>query len=214
MEHAREHGLAVPEVFRVDGADLEMERLDGSTMLRGLLNGDISINDAAAILAGLHNRLHALPPLAEGCILHLDLHPENVILAAHGPVLIDWRNATHGPADLDVALTALILAQAATGTIDPANVGTSVLNTDATSTSTPAAVTRLMVAFLASARGDPGRMLDKAVAYRGRDPNLSSKERDGLSTAASFVRAHLPPRHIHRAETGSCPEGSQPSVEA
>jgi len=32
-------------------------------------------------------------------IVHLDLHPENVMLTVSGPVVIDWRNATDGDPD-------------------------------------------------------------------------------------------------------------------
>jgi Phosphotransferase enzyme family len=41
----------------------------------------------------------------------MDLHPDNVILTSDGPVVIDWRNATEDPPALDLAMTALILAQ-------------------------------------------------------------------------------------------------------
>lgn len=40
------------------------------------------------------------------------------MIAKHGPVVIDWRNARLGHPDVDVALTAVILAQVA---VDPAH---------------------------------------------------------------------------------------------
>jgi aminoglycoside phosphotransferase (APT) family kinase protein len=43
-------------------------------------------------------------------LLHLDLHPENVILSPSGPFVIDWTNARRGEPALDVALTWVILA--------------------------------------------------------------------------------------------------------
>jgi aminoglycoside phosphotransferase (APT) family kinase protein len=43
-------------------------------------------------------------------LLHLDLHPENVLLGAAGPVVIDWTNATAGPPLADVAQTWVLIA--------------------------------------------------------------------------------------------------------
>ena len=40
-------------------------------------------------------------------LLHLDLHPLDVILRESDPVVIDWSNAGPGPAALDVARTAV-----------------------------------------------------------------------------------------------------------
>jgi aminoglycoside phosphotransferase (APT) family kinase protein len=51
-----------------------------------------------------------LPWPGEEPLLHLDFHPFNVILGQAGPVVIDWTNAGPGPAGLDVAMSALILA--------------------------------------------------------------------------------------------------------
>ena len=69
----------------------------------------------ASLLARLHDQLHAitapptLPAITEGdCLLHLDLHPANVILAATGPVVIDWTNARRGDPAFDVVYTWVI----------------------------------------------------------------------------------------------------------
>jgi aminoglycoside phosphotransferase (APT) family kinase protein len=35
----------------------------------------------------------------------LDLHPENVMITADGPVVTDWTNAADGPPELDLAMT-------------------------------------------------------------------------------------------------------------
>jgi len=43
------------------------------------------------------------------CIVHLDLHPMNVMLAARGPVVIDWANASRGHALSDACLTYVLL---------------------------------------------------------------------------------------------------------
>jgi Ser/Thr protein kinase RdoA (MazF antagonist) len=50
-----------------------------------------------------------LSPFAGDDILHLDLHPLNVLTTADGPVVIDWPNARRGNAMADVAHTWLVL---------------------------------------------------------------------------------------------------------
>ncbi|MGG8408911.1 phosphotransferase family protein [Streptomyces sp. 12297] len=42
-------------------------------------------------------------------LLHLDLHPENVILTDRGPRVIDWTTARVGRPEVDVAMTFVIL---------------------------------------------------------------------------------------------------------
>nr|WP_312870502.1 phosphotransferase [Streptomyces himalayensis] len=39
-------------------------------------------------------------------VLHLDLHPENVLLTQRGPVVIDWANSEEGHPDLDWGMPA------------------------------------------------------------------------------------------------------------
>jgi streptomycin 6-kinase len=109
-------------VFTAVGTDLVMERLYGPVLLDAVAAGDHDAGAAGRVLADLHTRLHAIPSRAgtpDERVLHLDLHPANVVLTARGPVLIDWTNATDGPPDLDVAQTAVILAQAA---VEPEHV--------------------------------------------------------------------------------------------
>jgi aminoglycoside phosphotransferase (APT) family kinase protein len=72
----------------------------------------------AKVLAELHRRLHALDApdwlkqLDDGGdrIVHLDLHPLNVLYGPNGPVLIDWTNAARGRSETDLAQTWLIIA--------------------------------------------------------------------------------------------------------
>ena len=74
----------------------------------------------AAVLANLQVRLHEIPGpqwlgrfLAGGdYLVHLDLHPLNVILSPNGPVVIDWTNAARGAGSADVALTWLVMMAA------------------------------------------------------------------------------------------------------
>jgi tRNA A-37 threonylcarbamoyl transferase component Bud32 len=169
MRYAAEHGYPVPRVHAARGPDLILERLHGPTMGEALVAGQLAVPDAAAMTADLLRRLHDLPRP----ILHLDLHPENVLLTERGPVVIDWRNATEGPADLDTAMSALILAQVAIGSI------VHPLGTEAG---------RLLDLFLALAPGDPVRLLDDAVARSRRYRILSVGEIGMLDTAADRVR--------------------------
>lgn len=181
MAHVRAAGFPVPGVYRARGADLVMERLYGPTMAEALVTAEIRIPAAAELLARLHTRLHVIPPrrsvAAEDRVIHLDLHPENIILSQRGPVVIDWRNATDGPPDLDVALTALILAEVSIGLHVP----------DAA----PLAGD-LLRRFLARTAGDPLAQLAAAAAYRAADPTLTPAELSRVPEAAEAVRAAAP----------------------
>jgi len=176
MGYVAELGFPVPIVYEATRADLVMERLDGPTMTQALVVGVLDVQAGGALLADLHRRLHELPPRLSSDpgdrILHLDLHPFNVMLSRRGPVVIDWRNATEGPADLDLALSALILAEVA---VEDAN------------DMAPAA-NLLLTAFLEHSGGDPLRMMDRALAMRRTDPNLTGAEIDRLPSAAGLVR--------------------------
>lgn len=178
MRYVRGLGFPVPEVFAAEGPDMVMERLDGPTMAQAAVAGTLSLAVAAAMLADLLRRLHELPARAgTGTILHLDLHPENVLLTPVGPVVIDWRNGQDGPGDLDTAFTALILAQVAIGSIEhPLGEDAGVI----------------LDRFLQLAPGDPTRMLDDAVAIRSRHTTLSAEEIGMLGVAAERVRGEGP----------------------
>lgn len=66
---------------------------------------------AAELRADLLARLAALP---EGEVLcHGDLHPDNVVLTARGPMIIDWMTAVCGNPLADVARTTLLLRSGA-----------------------------------------------------------------------------------------------------
>jgi aminoglycoside phosphotransferase (APT) family kinase protein len=118
MSWAAAHGVPVPEVFDADGPDIVMEKVDGPTMLADLARRPWRLASHAAVLARLQGQVHAVPALdwlrapfgAGGALLHLDLHPENVLLSARGPVVIDWEGAGRGPAEADVALCWLVVA--------------------------------------------------------------------------------------------------------
>lgn len=118
MRHVRDHGFPVPEVYDANGPDLVMERISGITMLEALGKKPWTIARNAALLADLHDQLHEIPapdwlPETFGggdAMLHLDLHPLNVLLTGDGPVVIDWPNTRRGPALGDVAHSWVVLA--------------------------------------------------------------------------------------------------------
>lgn len=117
---AADAGVPTPRVLAASGPDLVLERVDGPTMLAEMTAGRLTMNDAMVTLAQLHRTMHGirrpagdpvLPQRPGGdSLLHLDLHPNNVLMATAGPQLIDWENACWGPPGLDVAVTAVILA--------------------------------------------------------------------------------------------------------
>jgi aminoglycoside phosphotransferase (APT) family kinase protein len=175
MRHLHRHGYPVPRVHHAAGADLVLERITGPTMAAAGLSGSIGVRDAAGVLADLLHRLHQVPTrtaaVAGHRLLHLDLHPENVLLAPAGPVVIDWRNATEGPPDLDLAMSALILAQVALDDGDER-----------------AALGRALVAdFLALAGGRPERALARAAEMRAANPTQSPAERARIAPAVALV---------------------------
>jgi aminoglycoside phosphotransferase (APT) family kinase protein len=117
MQHLRAHGAPVPQVFSAEGTDMVMERLDGPTMLDALKSKPWRAAAIGRELSAVHGRIHRVPagdlPLrrfSEGdAILHFDLHPDNVILTATGPVVIDWSNVTLGDPLADVMNTWMLM---------------------------------------------------------------------------------------------------------
>ncbi len=169
MRYARDRGYPAPRVIDVRGPDLVLERIEGPTMLADLRRRPWRYRTHALTLARLQRELHAIPPPeslgGEGAaIVHLDLHPANVMLASRGPVVIDWANAARGDASLDVALTAVVLAAA------PVGPPLSWLRD------------RFVRAFLGEFTSAEWRVsLGRAVAYRAADGNVGDKERERLT---------------------------------
>lgn len=174
MAHARAHGVPVPEVFDVSGSDIVMERADGPTMLDVLGRRPLTYRRQARLLARLHAVVHAVPalewlpaPFGEGdgapVLLHRDLHPQNVILTADGPRIIDWEGAARGPAVADVAMTWVIVGFSDVAGL--ANVGVRAVQ---------ALFTR---SFLAAAGPVDRDWLAAAVRLRLKDPHLLPTER-------------------------------------
>ncbi|MER5479113.1 phosphotransferase [Streptomyces sp. NPDC002734] len=182
MAHLHACGYPVPLVRPRDEhaarTDLVLERLDGPTLAGALLAGLVTPQEAGTLLALLLTRLHRVPPrVAEDPatrILHLDLHPENVLLTSAGPRVIDWAAATEGPPGLDWAMTAVILAQYA-----------------ATAGRRAAALAHEVLAALLSdpeaARLTPSALAD-ALRHRAADPNMTQREVTVLDQAGAAVR--------------------------
>jgi len=173
MRYLRQAGYPVPAVLAVDGGDLVMERLYGRDMLADLASRPWRTARHARMLAALHDQLHQITapeglrrPFGTGeRIVHLDLHPSNVMLTAGGPVVIDWTNAAAGPPGADVAMTYLIMASS---------------DLDAVPPRIRPAVSGLRRVFLrrfrAAVRDDPGPYLAQVARYRLADVNVRPAE--------------------------------------
>lgn len=116
MTYVAEHGYPVPVVHAVDGNDIVMDRIEGPTMMESLGASPWKMWSYARLLARLQRRLAEVEApdwlLADTAsrshpqsVLHLDMHPMNVLMSPNGPVVIDWTNASGGPAGFDAAIT-------------------------------------------------------------------------------------------------------------
>ncbi|MEU8380223.1 phosphotransferase [Streptosporangium sp. NPDC048865] len=121
MRHARRHDFPTPEIYDADGPDILMERVAGPSLFEETLRVPERAAEHGALLAGLLRRLSAVrapgwlqaaPGRPGNRLLHLDLHPGNVLLTGDGPRVVDWANAARGAPGADTACTWLILATA------------------------------------------------------------------------------------------------------
>ncbi|MGI5274523.1 phosphotransferase [Nonomuraea sp. CA-218870] len=119
IRHARRHGIPAPEVFDAEGPDILMERLEGPSLRETALRRPDRLAEYGRLLAELLRTLGRVRApgwlkAAGGCpgnrLLHLDLHPSNVVITGDGPRIVDWANAARGAPVADVACTWLILA--------------------------------------------------------------------------------------------------------
>jgi aminoglycoside phosphotransferase (APT) family kinase protein len=167
MRHARRHGYPVPEVIEVTADSLVLEKVEGPTMWEAAGGSPTVADEHAAALARLHEELHeidapaGLPAVGTGDrLLHLDLHPVNVILSPTGPVVIDWTNARRGEPAFDVALTWVI---------------------GATSTGLGRLGRAFTEHFLVHFdRDELLRVLRAAADYRSADANVTDEERQAI----------------------------------
>ncbi|NND75207.1 MAG: phosphotransferase [Ilumatobacter sp.] len=132
MRHVAAHDVAVPAVHDLGPGhdpetDIVMDRVDGPTMLEDLERRPWMLVAHARLLARLLRAVAAVPApvwmqpagrpddAADSArrpvgVVHLDLHPMNVIVSPHGPVVIDWTNATGAPAGFDAAMSYVLMA--------------------------------------------------------------------------------------------------------
>jgi tRNA A-37 threonylcarbamoyl transferase component Bud32 len=139
MAHVRAHGFPAPEVYRAAGAEMELERVDGPSLLEVIARSPHRLPHFARLLADLHQQLHEIVaptevprPFGQGeqggqgdRVLHLDLQPGNVVLSDRGPVLLDWGWAAAGAPEIDVAHTWLELATSAVPGAAPVRIAAS-----------------------------------------------------------------------------------------
>ncbi|MCK2216204.1 phosphotransferase [Actinomadura sp. ATCC 31491] len=173
MRHARRHGFPAPEVFDADGPDVLMERVDGPSLMEEATRAPGRADEHGRLLASLLRRLAAVrapgwlqaaPGGPGNRLLHLDLHPANVLLTPDGPRVIDWANAARGAPGVDVACTWLVLAAAP---VEPA---------------LDAWRDGLLAGFLAGVDTSAARRHLPAIAERRRaDQHISAEEKAEIS---------------------------------
>ena len=160
MRRAGAGGVPVPSVHAVRPDGLVLDRVPGRTLAASLRARPWRLAAGARLLAALHEAVHRLH-VPDGALLHLDLHPENVLVGPRGPFLVDWTNWRGGDPALDVALTWVIVETGG------APIGLE---------------RRLRRAFLAAFlahvdRHAAGRALPEAARLRLADPHLLEAER-------------------------------------
>lgn len=169
-----ERGYPVPALRSWTGCDVVMDRIDGPTMFDVVRETPDRVDEMARLLVGLQRRLHQLDapawlPARSGVpegreLLHLDLHPMNVLMSAAGPVVIDWTNASAGPAEFDAATTIVTMATAQLS--DAVDI----------------AVQRDFVASFEQHCGSiEHSWIQRAAALRMTDPNTTENERKHLA---------------------------------
>ncbi|WP_093591966.1 phosphotransferase [Lentzea waywayandensis] len=116
MSYLSGFGIPVPRVHDCTADELVMQYVPGPRMSEEIGRKPWLAGSLGAELADLHHRLDVIPApdflSGEGDLLHLDLHPGNVVLGPEGPVVLDWASATKGDRRLDVALSWVSLAVA------------------------------------------------------------------------------------------------------
>jgi aminoglycoside phosphotransferase (APT) family kinase protein len=173
MDYARRHGVPVPEVFDADGTDLVMEQIDGPTLGMVFAGAPWRMATLARQLAEIHRIVHEVPGPAwlgqptgpGGSLVHLDLHPQNVILGADGAFVIDWGNAATGPREADVADAWLVMRTAG-------SLGGRIRQAIA-----PLAQRLFAGCFLRATHADIGPVLSLVASRRVTHPDLNAADR-------------------------------------
>lgn len=184
MAYARDHGYPVPAVEMLDDDDTVMviERVDGPSMVEWLSRRPWTVRAQGRLLAELHRRLHEIPapqwlpdaPCGQGDrLLHLDLHPLNVLVGPRGPVVIDWTGAARGEGGADVALAWLLVAG---GGIPGGRVEAALLGLGRS---------LLVRSFLAHSEVEPARrLLPEVLEWKLGDPHMQAAEQRAMRRVA------------------------------
>ena len=93
MRYVRSHDYPCPEVYDAGDGYLVMERLEGPTMMEAVGKPPFPLRRSGRLLAELHEQLHRIAappgirsaPLPGDRLVHLDLHPLNVMMTSDGP---------------------------------------------------------------------------------------------------------------------------------
>jgi len=185
MDYVREHGFPAPKVHELsdDGSELVMERVEGRTMLEVLGARPWKIRRMGFVLGTLHNSLHDIPgpewvrpsPVGEGTqLIHLDLHPGNVLMSPVGPVVIDWANVARGDGNADAALSWLLMSA---GDLETGAAKSALLELGRS---------RMINAFLRRFdRAKVARQLPSVVAWKLAQPNMSDAEQAAMRSLLS-----------------------------
>jgi aminoglycoside phosphotransferase (APT) family kinase protein len=180
MTYLHEQGYPVPAVEEVsdDGRDLVMERIEGVSMVEAIGKAPWTVRRQAKTLARLHKQLHEIAapdflspaPIGQGDrVVHLDLHPLNVMIGPRGPTVIDWTGASAGEPVLDVGLAWVLMAA---GQIPGGAVMTKLLGWGRA---------LLVNGFVDQFdRQEVGRRLREVVSWKVQDPHMSETEVVGM----------------------------------
>jgi len=187
MEYLVSAGYPVPAIDSLseDGTELVMQRIDGPTMVEMIGRAPWKIRRFADALADLHQRLHAIPapdflppaPIGDGrSIVHMDLHPLNVIMGPDGPVVIDWPRASRGDPATDVGVAWMLMAA---GEIPGSPIKAKLLGTGRSMF-----VNRFLSHF---DRATLSRHLTVVVEWKALDPNIAPAEVATMRRLAASV---------------------------
>ena len=180
MSYLHEQGYPVPAIEELsdDGLDLVMERIEGKSMVDAIAAAPWTIRRQARALAHLHDQLHDIaapdflpraPVGAGDRIVHMDLHPLNVMVGPKGAVVIDWTNASAGDPLVDVGLAWVLMAA---GQIPASRVMATLLGWGRS----------LLVNSFVSRfdRREVTAQLRPVVEWKVRDPHMSQAEVAGM----------------------------------
>lgn len=180
MSFIRDKGYPVPAVEELsdDGLDMVMERIEGVTMVEALGKAPWTVRRQATTLADLHRRLHDIEapeflpvaPVGTGTkVLHLDLHPLNVMIGPKGVFVIDWPNAHRGDPNVDIGLAWVLMAA---GQIPGGGVKSRLMGFGRS---------LLVNGFLSHFdRPAVGRLVRQIVEMKVQDPHMSEAEIAGM----------------------------------